>query len=186
MFFNFQGSPVLGRYLCVVYYTFLCITVSVFVLFVSSAQGSMRKANSLSQCRLLRVRRSGRRRRSLGKRAVSSGRWRVISDRRARMRPSCNCSTAHMSEMPEWSEGHSGCQCEWFTDTVTSSSTKCNCSAAFFHQIMHSFSPAETNTTAIKRAISSGSRPKEPNFSLNSNIASSREPMPKARRVGRG
>lgn len=110
--------------ICVVYYTFLWITVCVFVFCVGSAQGSMRKANSLSECRLLRVRRSGRRRRSLGKREVSSGRWRAIRDRRARIRPSCNCSTAHMSEMPERSEGHSGGQCEWLTDTVISSLTK--------------------------------------------------------------
>lgn len=53
-------------------------------------------------------------------------------------------------------------------------------------QIMLSLSPAETSTTAMKRAISSGSRPKEPNFSLNSNIASSSDPMPKPRRVGKG
>lgn len=139
MILNFQGSPVLGRYLCVcvcvcvVYYTFLCIAICVFVLCERSAQGSMRKAKSLSECRLLRVRRSGRRRRSLGKRVVSSGRWRVISDRRARIRPSCSCSTAHMSEMPERSEEHSGCQCQWLTDTVISTLTKCNCSAAFCH-----------------------------------------------------
>ncbi|KAA8591054.1 hypothetical protein FQN60_001997 [Etheostoma spectabile] len=44
----------------------------------------------------------------------------------------------------------------------------------------------ETRTTAIKSAISSGSSPRELNFSLNSNIASSREPMPKACRVDRG
>lgn len=40
--------------------------------------------------------------------------------------------------------------------------------------------PAETSTTAMKRAISSGSRPKDPSFSLNSNMASSKEPMPRA------
>lgn len=40
--------------------------------------------------------------------------------------------------------------------------------------------PAETSTTAMKRAISSGSRPMEPSFSLKSNIASSREPIPRA------
>lgn len=78
-----------------------------------STQGSMRKANSLSECILLRVRRSGRRRRSLGKRAESSGRRRVISDRKARIRPSCSCSTARMSEMPERSEEHRECECEW-------------------------------------------------------------------------
>lgn len=77
-----------------------------------SVHGSMRKANSLSECRLLRVRRSGSRRRSLEKREVSSGRCRVISERRARVRPSCSCSTAWMSEMPERSEGQSGCQSE--------------------------------------------------------------------------
>lgn len=40
--------------------------------------------------------------------------------------------------------------------------------------------PAETSTTAMKRAISSGSRPMDPSFSLNSNMESSKEPMPKA------
>lgn len=70
------------------------------------AQGSMRKANSLSECRLLRVRRSGKQRRTLGKRVVSSGRRRVISDRRARIRPSCSCSTACMSLMPKRSVEH--------------------------------------------------------------------------------
>ena len=99
---------------CVSAWNSLCLCVSKW-----SAQGSMRKANSLSECRLLRVRRSGRRRRSLGKRAVSSGRRRVISDRRARIRPSCSCSTARMSEMPERSEEHNGCQCEWLMNTVT-------------------------------------------------------------------
>lgn len=37
----------------------------------------------------------------------------------------------------------------------------------------------------MKRAISSGSRPKDPSFSLNSNMESSREPMPRARRDAR-
>lgn len=40
--------------------------------------------------------------------------------------------------------------------------------------------PAETSTTAMKRAISSGSRPMDPSFSLKSNMASSREPIPRA------
>lgn len=125
MFLDFQGSPVLGRwYLCVCFvWCTVCFSVQQFVSECSvnerPAQGSMRKASSLSECRLLRVRRSGRRRRSLGKRAESSGRRRVISDRRARIRPSWSCSTARMSEMPERSKEHRGCQCESLTDTTT-------------------------------------------------------------------
>ena len=45
--------------------------------------------------------------------------------------------------------------------------------------------PADTSTTAMKRAISSGSSPREPNFSLKSNMASSKDPMPSARRDAR-
>lgn len=41
--------------------------------------------------------------------------------------------------------------------------------------------PADTSTTAMNSAISSGSRPKEPSFSLKSNMESSREVMPRAR-----
>lgn len=52
-------------------------------------------------------------------------------------------------------------------------------------RILSIFLPAETSTTAMKRAISSGSRPREPSFSLNSNIASSKEPIPKALRVAK-
>ena len=63
-------------------------------------QGSMRKASSLSECWQLRVRRSGRRRSSLGKREASSGRRRVMRERRARIRPSCRCSRALTSAIP--------------------------------------------------------------------------------------
>lgn len=86
-----------------------CLCVCVCRLF--PAQASMGKASSLSECRLLSVRRSGRRRRSLGKRVVSSGRWRVMSDRRARIRLSCSCSTACMSEIPVRSVEQSNCEC---------------------------------------------------------------------------
>lgn len=109
--------------LCAFFHSLRVAIVS--VVCKQCVHGSMRKAKSLSECRLLRVRRSGSRRSSLGKRAVSSGRWRVISERRARVRPSCSCSTAWMSEMPERSEGQSGCQSgcqsEWCCrdDTVT-------------------------------------------------------------------
>lgn len=41
--------------------------------------------------------------------------------------------------------------------------------------------PADTSTTAMKSAISSGSSPKDPSFSLKSNMASSKDPMPRAR-----
>lgn len=145
-------------------------------------QGSMRKASSLSECRLLSVRRSGRRRRSLGKRAVSSGRWRVMSDRRARIRLSCSCSTAHISEIPVRSAGHNKCECEWLTQMSEL------CITCVQHLSINNVPclPAETRTTAMKRAISSGSRPREPSFSLNSNMASRREPMPKARSEDRG
>lgn len=132
---QFSRKSSLGRYLCVfvyvVYSMCLCISICVIVSCEQSAQGSMRKANSFSECRLLRVRRSGRRRRSFGKRAVSSGRWRVISDRRARIRPSCSCSTACMSAMPERSEEYSGCPCECLTDTAIHTLTKCDCSVDF-------------------------------------------------------
>jgi len=43
-------------------------------------------------------------------------------------------------------------------------------------------SPADTSTTAMNRAISSGSRPREPSFSLKSKMASKRQPIPRARR----
>lgn len=49
----------------------------------SGAQGSMRKASSLSECWLLSVRRSGSRSSSLGNSVLSSGRRRVMSERRA-------------------------------------------------------------------------------------------------------
>lgn len=96
--------------------------------------GSMRKANSLSECRLLRVRRSGRRSRSLEKRAESSERRRQISDRRAWIRPSCSCSTALMSEMPERSGRKEDSQCQLFTMLVyslTISETISHCAAAY-------------------------------------------------------
>ncbi len=46
--------------------------------------------------------------------------------------------------------------------------------------------PAQTSTTAIKRAISSDSRPRELSLELNSNMASSKEPMPRPLRVSSG
>lgn len=113
----------------VVYFIFLRLSVCSMNEWPS--QGSMRKANSLSECRLLRVRRSGSRRRSLGKRVVSSGRRRVISDRRARMRPSCSCSTAHISEMPERSEEHIGCLCEYLIYHIQTV-------LLFYHKTYHS------------------------------------------------
>lgn len=72
--------------------------------------------------------------------------------------------------------------------------SECCCYIIWFRKNPHYFawftpitlSPADTSTTAMKRAISSGSSPREPNFSLNSNIASRREPIPKARKVDRG
>lgn len=96
------------------FFCFLCVAI-VSKVCEHCVHGSIRKAKSLSECRLLRVRRSGSRRRSLGKRAVSSGRWRVISERRARVRPSCSCSTAWMSEMPERSERENGCRSECYS-----------------------------------------------------------------------
>lgn len=72
---------------------------------IRAVQGSMRKASSLSECRLLRVCRSGRRRSSLGNMAaLSSGRRRWMRERMARINPSWSCSTAPMSAMPERSE----------------------------------------------------------------------------------
>jgi len=64
---------------------------------------------------------------------------------------------------------------------------KCHSFCTVFRHIKYivHLLPAETSTTAIKRAMSSGWSPKELSFSLKSNIASSREPMPKARRVDR-
>lgn len=101
----------------------VCVSVGSVLAF--PAQASMGKASSLSECRLLSVRRSGRRRRSLGKRAVSSGRWRVMSDRRARIRLSCSCSTACMSEIPVRSVEHSN-MWVWGANTVFDAPPVCN------------------------------------------------------------
>lgn len=141
------------------------------------AQGSMRKAKSLSEWWLFRVRRSGRRSSSFGKRVLSSGRRLVMRERRAFMRFSCSCSTAPTSTIPERSvqrEEKSG---------LDSRIGKQQVHAPMYEHIWDVWLlPAETSTTAMKSAISSGSRPKEPSFSLNSNMASSKEPMPRALR----
>lgn len=73
-------------------------------LWAITAQGSMRKAKSLSECWLFRVRRSGRRSSNFGKSVLSSGRRLVMRERRAFIRFSCSCSTAPTSTIPERSE----------------------------------------------------------------------------------
>ncbi|KAG7278882.1 hypothetical protein CRUP_036396, partial [Coryphaenoides rupestris] len=114
----------------------------------------MRKASSLSECWMLRVRRSGSRSSSLGNRALSSGRRWEMRERSAWIRFSWSCSTPLTSTMPERSARKGGER----------------------QQGQH------TSTTAMNRAISSGSRPREPSFSLKSNMASKRQPIPRARR----
>ncbi len=74
------------------------ISVSALALWT---QGSMRKAKSLSEWWLFRVRKSGRRSSNFGKRVLSSGRRLVMRERRAFIRFSCSCSTAPTSTIPE-------------------------------------------------------------------------------------
>lgn len=105
-----------------------------------------------------------------------------MSDRRERIRLSCSCSTARMSEIPVRSVGHSECKSE----RLALLSAWCISCVAHLSLDRVPCLPAETRTTAMKRAISSGSRAREPSFSLNSNMASSKEPMPKACSMGRG
>ena len=137
----------------------------------------MRKAKSLSEWWLFRVRRSGRRSSSFGKRVLSSGRRLVMRERRAFMRFSCSCSTAPTSTIPERSgqrEEKSGLDSRMRQQQVHAPICEHICDVWFL--------PAETSTTAKKRAISSSSRNKDPSSSLNSNMASSKEPMPRALR----
>lgn len=140
---------------------------------VFSNQGSMRKARSLSECWLFRVRRSGRRSSSFGKRVLSSGLRLLMRERRAFMRFSCSCSTAATSAIPERSEEKK----KKGENEVRRDKTCCPTLDVCANV---SILPADTSTTAMKRAISSGSKPKDPNFSLKSNMASSREPIPRA------